>query len=254
MKKKIYGTALATLLASSNATAQGVPTFDNAQLRQLVLQLEHMAEDMNVQLQQLATMRKELETQLSQLLNLEAQLDSLVDGNELGQLFATVEEFERVRGKLIAPLATAEALSKGDFLSGFKPGAELDAAIKRVLSGTGFTHERLASLSDSEEPADNRIATRAGSSAMLSVAAQESHEEAGQSLERLETMVGMIDDQEGLKAAVDLNTRVTSELGIILTQIWRLEAAAGVNGGQLGVVDAATLAEERKFRSMEVPE
>ncbi|MEO3415901.1 type IV secretion system protein [Roseovarius sp. CAU 1744] len=254
MKKKLYGTALATLLASSNATAQGVPTFDNSQLRQLVLQLEHMAEDMNVQLQQLATMRKELETQLNQLLNLEAQLDALVDGNELGQLFATVEEFERVRGKLTAPLATAEALANGDFLSGFKPGAELDVAVKRVLSGTGFTQERLTSLSDSGEPADNRIATRAGSSAMLSVAAQESHEEAGQSLERLETMVGMIDDQEGLKAAVDLNTRVTSELGIILTQIWRLEAAAGVNGGQLGVVDAATLAEERKFRSMEVPE
>ena len=63
----------------------------------------------------------------------------------------------------------------------------------------------------------------------------------------------LIDDQDGLKAAVDLNTRVTAELGIILTQIWRLEAAAGVNGGQLGVVDAATLAEERKFRSMEVP-
>ena len=254
MNKKIYGTALATLLAGSNASAQGVPTFDNAQLRQLVLQIEHMAEDMNVQLQQLATMRKELETQLNQLLNLEAQLDSLVDGNELGKLFATVEEFERVRGKLTAPLETAEALASGDFLGGFKPGSELEAAVRRVLSGTGFSKERLASLSDSIEPADNRIATRAGSSAMLSVAAEESHKEAGQSLERLETMVGMIDEQEGLKAAVDLNTRVTSELGIILTQIWRLEAAEGVNGGQLGVVDAATLAEERKFRSMKVPE
>ncbi len=87
---------------------------------------------------------------------------------------------------------------------------------------------------------------------MLSVAAQESHAEAGQSLNRLETMVGLIDDQDGLKSAVDLNTRVTAELGIILTQIWRLEAAAGVNAGQLGVVDAATLAEERKFRTMEV--
>jgi len=67
---------------------------------------------------------------------------------------------------------------------------------------------------------------------MLSVAAQESHAEAGQSLDRLETMVGLIDDQDGLKAAVDLNTRVTAELGIILTQIWRLEAAQGVSAGQ----------------------
>ena len=256
MKGKTFGTAFATLLAVTPvdpAHAQGVPTFDNSNLRQLVLQLEHMAEDLNVQLQQLATMRQELETQLSQLLNLEGQLASLIDGNELGQLFATVEEFERVRGKLTAPLATAEAISSGDFLSGFRPGAELDAAVERVLSSSGFTQERLASLTTSNEPADKRIATQAGSSAMLSVAAQESHVEAGESLGRLEAMVGLIDDQGGLKAAVDLNTRVTAELGIILTQIWRLEAAAGVNGGQLGVVDAATLADERKFRSMEVP-
>ncbi|WP_419177316.1 type IV secretion system protein [Ruegeria halocynthiae] len=240
-------------LLPDHAGAQGVPTFDNSNLRQLVLQLEHMAEDLNVQLQQLATMRQELETQLSQLLNLEAQLASLSEGNELGQIFATVEEFERVRGKLTAPLATADALSSGDFLSGFRPGVELDTALERVLSGNGFTPERLSSLATSEDPADNRLATRAGSSAMLSVAASEAHAEAGDSLGRLETMVGLIDDQDGLKAAVDLNTRVTAELGIILTQIWRLEAAAGVNGGQLGVVDAATLAEERKFRSMEVP-
>lgn len=256
MNARKFGTAFATLLAVSSAdqgAAQGVPTFDNSNLRQLVLQLEHMAEDLNVQLQQLATMRQELETQLSQLLNLEGQLASLIDGNELGQLFATVEEFERVRGKLTAPLATAEAISSGDFLSGFRPSAELDAAVARVLTGSGLTQERLTSLSTSVQPADNRIATQAGSSAMLSVAAQESHAAAGESLGRLESMVGLIDDQNGLKAAVDLNTRVTAELGIIMTQIWRLEAAAGVNGGQLGVVDAATLAEERKFRSMEVP-
>ncbi len=253
MKRWIACLFLLGGLSGPPALAQGVPTFDNAQLRQLVMQLEHMAEDLNVQLEQLATMRQELETQLNQLLNLEAQLTALVDGNELGELFATVEEFERVRGKLTGPLETAEALASGDFLSGFRPGAELDAAIERVLSGTGFTQERLTSLAESAEPADNRLATRAGASAMLSVAAETSHAEASESLGRLETMVGLIDDQEGLKAAVDLNTRVTAELGIILTQIWRLEAAAGVSGGQLGVVDAATLAEERKFRSMEVP-
>ncbi len=256
MKGTSFGAAFVALLTVTppdQAKAQGVPTFDNSNLRQLVLQLEHMAEDLNVQLQQLATMRQELETQLSQLLNLEAQLASLIEGNALGQLYATVEEFERLRGKLTAPLATAEAISSGDFLSGFQPGAELDAAVERVLSGNGLTKERLTSLSTSDAPADNRIATQAGSSAMLSVAAQESHAEAGESLGRLESMVGLIDDQNGLKSAVDLNTRVTAEIGIILTQIWRLEAAAGVNGGQLGVVDAATLAEERKFRSMEVP-
>ena len=237
--------AVVALGLSEPAAAQGVPTFDGSQLGQLVAQLEHMAEDLNVQMQQLATMRLELETQLSQLTNLEAQLTSLVEGSGLGGLFATVEEFRALRGKLIAPLNTAQSLASGDFLSGFNPGAELSASVERVLSGSGFTSERLSTLSGSDQPADNRIAASAGASAMLSVAAQESHE-------RLETMVGLIDDQDGLKAAVDLNTRVTAELGIILTQIWRLEAAQGVSAGQLGVVDAATLADERKFRSMAV--
>ncbi len=253
MKQLLLSVAAITALGlSTPARAQGVPTFDGSQLGQLVAQLEHMAEDLNVQLQQLATMRLELETQLSQLLNLEAQLTSLIEGSGLSGLFASIEEFRALRGKLVAPLNTARALADGDFLSGFNPGAELEASVERVLSGSGFTSETLSTLSSSPEPADNRIATSAGASAMLSVAAQESHAEAGQSLERLETMVGLIDDQDGLKAAVDLNTRVTAELGIILTQIWRLEAAQGVSAGQLGVVDAATLADERRFRSMAV--
>ena len=252
MKHILLATTLSVFALTSPARAQGVPTYDGTQLTQLVAQLEHMAEDLNVQLQQLATMRLELETQLSQLLNLEAQLRSLIEGSGLGELFATVEEFRALRGKLIGPLNTARSLASGDFLSGFHPGAEMEASVRRVLSGSGFTPETLSTLSSSSQPADNRIATQAGASAMLSVAAQESHEEAGQSLERLETMVGLIDDQDGLKSAVDLNTRVTAELGIILTQIWRLEAAQGVSAGQLGVVDAATLAAERRFRSMAV--
>lgn len=252
MKQILLATALSVFALTSPARTQGVPTYDGTQLAQLVAQLEHMTEDLNVQLQQLATMKLELETQLSQLLNLEAQLRSLIEGSGLGELFATIEEFRALRGKLVAPLNTARALASGDFLSGFNPDAEMGASVRRVLSGSGFTTETLSTLSSSTEPADNRIATQAGASAMLSVAAQESHAEAGQSLERLETMVGLIDDQDGLKSAVDLNTRVTAELGIILTQIWRLEAAQGVSAGQLGVVDAATLAAERKFRSMAV--
>jgi type IV secretion system protein VirB5 len=253
MKQLLLTVAVLSVFGLAQAAdAQGVPTFDGAQLGQLVAQLEHMAEDLNVQLQQLATMKLELETQLSQLTNLDAQLASLIQSNGLGDLFATLEEFQALRGKLVAPLNTAGALAQGDFLSGFNPGAGLEASVERVLSGSGFTPETLSMLSASAEPADNRIATSAGASAMLSVAAEESHAEAGQSLARLETMVGLIDDQDGLKAAVDLNTRVTAELGIILTQIWRLEAAQGVSAGQLGVVDAATLADERRFRSMEV--
>lgn len=254
MKRLTMGLAFWLMIAAVPARSQGVPTFDGSQLRQQVLQLEHMAEDLNLQLEQLATMKREVETQISQLFNLEAQLTALVEGSGLGTLFATVKEFERLKGKLIAPLETARAIADGDLLKGFNPGAKLEATVRRVLANSGLTQAELARLSSSSEPADKRLATRAGAGAMLSVAAEESHVEAGESLKRLQTMIDLIDDQDGLKSTVDLNTRVTAELGIILTQIWRLEAAQGVSAGQLGVVDAATLAAERKFRSMEVPE
>jgi type IV secretion system protein VirB5 len=108
LKQLLLSVAAITALGlSTPARAQGVPTFDGSQLGQLVAQLEHMAEDLNVQLQQLATMRLELETQLSQLLNLEAQLTSLIEGSGLSELFASVEEFRALRGKLVGPLNTA---------------------------------------------------------------------------------------------------------------------------------------------------
>lgn len=254
MRQLLLSASAALALSASPALAQGVPTYDGSQLQQLVLQLEHMAEDLNVQLEQLLTMQQELETEVNQLLNLEEQLASLVEGSGVGELFAAVEDFERLQDSLMAPLETAEALASGDYFDDLEFDDDILGQIEAALTGTGLTSDDLSTLSDSEEPADNRIATSAGASTMLSVAAQESHEDAGESLERLETMVGLIEDQDGLKSAVDLNTRVTAELGIILTQIWRLEAAQGVSAGQLGVVDAATLAAERKFRQMEVPE
>ncbi len=254
IKRTVLAGALSFVALTSGLNAQGVPTIDGTQLAQLLAQLEHMAQDLNVQLEQVATMRRELETQISQLTNLDAQLSSLIEGNGLGQLLASVEEFERMKGVIEQPIASLNQIKSGNFTGAFREGSAAASRIGSVLSSAGFSSERLSVLSSSSLPSDNNLATQAGASAMLSVAAEESHGEAGQSLERIQTMVGHIDDQEGLKSAVDLNTRVTAELGIILTQIWRLEAAAGVSAGQLGVVDAATLAQERRFRTMAVEE
>lgn len=245
-----------TPLAPFNAPAQaqGVPTIDGTSLGQLLAQLEQMAKDFNIQVEQVLTLKTQLETQISQLTNLDAQLKSLIDANGLGQLLASVEDFKRLKGIIEEPIATLDQIKSGNFTGAFRESAAAASRVKGVLGGAGFSPERMASLSSSAEPADKNLATQAGASAMLSVAAEEAHKEAGQSLDRIQTMVGEIDNQDGLRAAVDLNTRVTAELGIIMTQVWRLEAAAGVSAGQLGVVDAATLPEERKFRKMGVEE
>jgi len=254
IKTFLKATTILVFVFTSQASAQGVPTIDGTQLAQLLKQLEHMANDMNVQLEQAASLKSQLETQIKQLTNLDAQLNSLVKGNGLGQLLSTPAEFERLKGVIEQPLASLDQIRRGNYTGAFREGSAAAARIEGVLTGTGFTPERLKTLSNSTVPGEQNLATQAGASAMLSVAAEQSHQEAGESLDRLQTMVGHIDDQDGLKSAIDLNTRVTSELGIILTQMWRLEAAAGVSAGQLGVVDAATLADERRFRSMAVAE
>jgi type IV secretion system protein VirB5 len=89
IKRILLAGTISFFSLTSEAQAQGVPTIDGTQLAQLLAQLEHMASDLNVQLEQVATMRQELETQVSQLTNLDAQLKSLIDGNEIGQLLAT---------------------------------------------------------------------------------------------------------------------------------------------------------------------
>ena len=83
--------------------------------------------------------------------------------------------------------------------------------------------------------------------AFLSVAAEASAEDAKESLERVDRLVATIPETEGLKEAIDLNTRVTAELAIALANIWSMEAAQVVGMGEAGVMDAATAAEERKF-------
>ena len=245
------GDAMSRTLAP-RAEAQGVPTFDTAAFAQLVSQVEHMARDYTAQLEQLATLRSQLETELSQLTNLEGQLAALLEGAGLGDLLVSLDELDRLRGVFDDPLGDFEAIARGDYAGAFRgPRAgAAEGALRGVLEGAGFDEPTMAGLAASPEPADRRVAEAAGASGLLSVAAQQSHAEAGESLGRLGGMVGAIDGASGLKEAVDLNTRVTAELGIILTQIWMLEAAQGVSAGQLGVVDASTLAAERKFRRM----
>ena len=247
------GDALERALAPP-AEAQGVPTFDATAFGQLVAQVEHMAKDYTAQIEQLATLKRQLETELSQLTNLEDQLAALLEGTGLGELLVSLEDLDRLKGVFEDPLGDFEAIASGDYAGAFRgpSRARAEGALRSALEPAGFDQPTMEALAASPEPADNRVAEAAGASGLLSVAAQQSHAEAGESLGRLEGMVGAIDGQAGLKEAVDLNTRVTAELGIILTQIWMLEAAQGVSAGQLGVVDASTLAAERKFRRMTV--
>ena len=154
-------------------------------------------------------------------------------------------------------LATIEAIKTGDFsgLSGSGAG-EIETQMDRVLADLGFDDDTLSEMATSGNPGANRVATQATTGALVSAAAQNSYEDAGQSLARVDRLVGLIDDMDELKESIDLNTRVTAELAIALVAtIWGIVSQAYVEliialliGGTIGLIAA------RRVQMTQMPE
>ena len=253
MRKLLLSVALIGGLAlPGNMAAQGIPVIDGSSLGKLIEQMNQMLRDYDVQTNQLGTLQAQLTNGLSQLENLKSQLRSLIEGSGVGKLLASAEDFKKLKGLIDDPLAALQGISSGSFASGFSANGNGADLAKQALESVGITPDMLGAMSSSPALADRNLAQSAGASAMLSAAGQSSNLASAASLDRIQQMVGLIDGQAGVKSAIDLNTRITAELGIILIQMWRLEAAQGVSMGQIGAADEATIAAERKFRAMAI--
>ncbi|WP_417810078.1 type IV secretion system protein [Thioclava sp.] len=237
--------------------AQGVPVVDTQNIAQNIQQLRQMIEDEILQNEQLTQLREQLATLTDQLAELQRTYEALTRLAELPEIIRTQMEDElndlldQEFGDIIA---TIEAIKSGDFsgLSGSGAG-EIETQMDRVLADLGFDDDTLSEMASSGNASANRIATQATTGALVSAAAQNSYGDAGQSLERVDRLVGLIDDMDELKESVDLNTRVTAELAIALVAMWQLEAIQTVGDGTGGVIDAATIAEEQRFMDFTLP-
>lgn len=264
-RRSLYLTALGLLVTIAPApflavpaVAQGVPTVDTQNIAQEIQQLRQMIEDEVLQNEQLVQLREQfatLQEQLAQLQDTYAALTGLI---ELPTVIRTEMEDE-LNGLLDQEfgdiLATIDAIREGDFsrLAGNSAG-RIETQMTRVLAEAGFDEDTLREMATGGNDGASRTATRATTGAAMSAAAQTSYEEAGQSLQRVDRLVGMIGDMEELKDSVDLNTRVTAELAIALVAMWQLEAVQTVGTGQTGVIDAATIAEEQRYMDFTLPE
>ncbi len=255
------GLLLATAPApfvSFPAIAQGVPTVDTQNIAQEIQQLRQMIEDEVLQNEQLVQLREQFATLQEQLAQLQDTYAALTGLMELPTVIRTEMEDE-LNGLLDQEfgdiLATIDAIREGDFsrLAGNSAG-RIETQMTRVLAEAGFDEDTLREMATGGNDGASRTATRAITGAVMSAAAQTSYEEAGQSLQRVDRLVGMIGDMEELKDSVDLNTRVTAELAIALVAMWQLEAVQTVGTGQAGVIDAATIAEEQRYMDFTLPE
>ena len=252
------GTAAPITIFTSPALAQGVPVVDTQNNAQNIQQHRQMIEDELLQNEQLVQLREQLTTLTDQLAQLQETYAALTRLAELPEVIATEMEDE-LNGVLDQEFgdiqATIAAIRTGDFsgLSGSGAG-EIETQMDRVLADLGFDEDTLSEMATSGNAGAERIATQATTGALVSAAAQNSYEDAGQSLERVDRLVGLIDDMDELKESVDLNTRVTAELAIALVAMWQLEAVQTVGDGTGGVIDAATIAEEQNFMEFTIPD
>ena len=245
-------------VTSAPALAQGVPVVDTQNIAQNIQQLRQMIEDEILQNEQLVQLREQLATLTEQLAELQRTYEALTRLAELPEIIRTQMEDE-LNGLLDQEfgdiIATIEAIKTGDFSGLTGSGAsEIETQMDRVLADLGFDEDTLSEMARSGNPGAERVATQATTGALVSAAAQNSYEDAGQSLERVDRLVGLIDDMDELKESVDLNTRVTAELAIALVAMWQLEAIQTVGDGTGGVIDAATIAEEQRFMEFTLPE
>ena len=252
------GIAAPVTIMTAPAFAQGVPVVDTQNIAQNIQQLRQMIEDELLQNEQLLQLREQLTTLTDQLAQLQETYAALTRLAELPEVIATEMEAE-LNGILDQEFgdiqATIQAIRTGDFsgLSGSGAG-EIETQMDRVLAELGFDEDTLSEMATSGNAGAERIATQATTGALVSAAAQNSYEDAGQSLERVDRLVGLIDDMDELKESVDLNTRVTAELAIALVAMWQLEAVQTVSDGTGGVIDAATIAEEQNFMEFTIPD
>jgi len=260
LRTALVGTLAIVFHAASPTSvfAQGVPVVDTQNIAQNIQQLRQMIEDEILQNEQLTQLREQLATLTDQLAELQRTYEALTRLAELPEIIRTQMEDE-LNGLLDQEfgdiIATIEAIKNGDFsgLSGSGAG-EIETQMDRVLADLGFDDDTLSEMASSGNASANRIATQATTGALVSAAAQNSYGDAGQSLERVDRLVGLIDDMDELKESVDLNTRVTAELAIALVAMWQLEAIQTVGDGTGGVIDAATIAEEQRFMDFTLPD
>ncbi len=243
---------ISTVGAPGSTLAQGVPTIDTTNLAKLVEVLAEAKLQLKEMIAQNLKLDDQILKQLEQIRLLGDQLVALRESLDILKLEFDPENFLRDILPDFSELTSAvEAAKSGDWesvlASGTVSGGSVSAHVDRFFEDAGLDRTTVDGLAASEDPAAARIGTAANTAAFLSVAAEASAEDATASLERVDRLVATIPETDGLKEAIDLNTRVTAELAIALANIWSMEAAQVVGMGEAGVMDAATAAEERKF-------
>lgn len=232
------------------SVAQGVPTIDVTSIARLQEMITEARAQVREQIAQNLKLDEQTLKLIEQIRLMQSQLAALQDGLSLADLGLDPDSFLRDILPQFSDLGASVTAARGGDWSkvlsgGTLGGSSVSAHVEKTFASAGLDKARVDELAKSETPSSARIGTAANIGAFMSVAAESSSQAARESLGRINDLVQI--ETTNLKEAIDLNTRVTAELGIALANIWAMEAVQTVGMGEAGIMDAATAADEEKY-------
>lgn len=235
--------------------AQGVPTVDTQSIAQQINQIKRMLEDYGIQtdmLNKLVDQLAELEKQTSELQGIYAVLTGKADIQGLlmgGALDKVLDP------KMTSILQTASSASSGDW-SGLSSGyrTAIKSSAQATMTKAGLDPARVEQMGKSADVGQQRAATQATTGAVVAAAADTVQRESAVSLQRLDTLVGEIPEQTGIKEAIDLNTRMMGEAVKELILNNQLLAMQSYGMGMSDVSQASAWAQEQEMMDFTIPD
>ena len=235
--------------------AQGVPTVDTQSIAQQINQIKRMLEDYGIQtdmLDKLVDQLAELEKQTSELQGIYAVLTEKADIQGLlmgGALDKVLDP------KMTSILQTASSASAGDW-SGLSSGyrTAIKSSAQSTMTKAGLDPARVEQMGKSADVGQQRAATQATTGAVVAAAADTVQRESAVSLQRLDTLVGEIPEQTGIKEAIDLNTRMMGEAVKELILNNQLLAMQSYGMGMSDVSQASAWAQEQEMMDFTIPD
>ena len=213
--------AIAALLASGTAHAQGVPTFDAAAVAQAIAQVQQMQQDYANQLQQLQSLTGD--KAISGILNSVPEIEARDSADSLSAIMSGAMTGSAIPGNSTALTARIDELK------------------------TTFALPDIGTFLSSNKPQDRALATQAGAGLAAIATAEDTYARANTSMGRVNQLIGQIDGNADLKASVDFNTRMLGEVAVLLNESLRLQAAQTNATGTDALQAARDLAASRRF-------
>lgn len=253
-----FATPFTAAVIATPAYSQGVPTIDTTSIARLAEMITQAKSQLQEQIAQNLKLDDQTLKMIQQIQLMQSQINALKNGMSLADLGFDKDSFlDDILPGFSDLSDSLQAAKGGDWGSVLSAGAPFGSGsvtsyVDGAFESAGIDRGRVDELSKSEDSQAARIGNAANVNAFMSVAAETSSQGAKESLVRLDGLVEKIGDTENLKQSIDLNTRVTAELGIALANVWSMQAVQTVGMGEAGIMDAATAADEEKYLTIKL--